>query len=116
MAHEKMPKRLSRQATRIIGRLPDDQRARLAPVIRQVEHEMGERIQKASSSRVALAKLKVARLRAGLTLGEIAEKTGIDRGNLSRLENNVENVELNTLARLADALGYDVVVDIKKRV
>jgi len=26
-----------------------------------------------------------------------------------------ENVELNALVRLADALGYDVVVDLKKR-
>jgi transcriptional regulator with XRE-family HTH domain len=59
--------------------------------------------------------LKVARLREGLSLGEVAEKTGIDRGNLSKLENNVDNVELDTLARLADALGYDVVVDLRKR-
>jgi hypothetical protein len=27
----------------------------------------------------------------------------------------VENVEVNTLVKLADALGYDVVVDFKKR-
>jgi predicted transcriptional regulator len=66
-------------------------------------------------SRIALAKLKIARLREGLSLGEVAEKTGIDRGNLSKLENNVDNVELDTLARLADALGYDVVVDLRKR-
>jgi len=57
----------------------------------------------------------VARLREGFSLGEIAEKTGIDRGNLSKLENNADNVELDTLVRLADALGYDVVVDLHKR-
>jgi transcriptional regulator with XRE-family HTH domain len=45
----------------------------------------------------------------------VAERTGIDRGNLSKLENNADNVELGTLARLADALGYDVVVDLRKR-
>ena len=80
-----------------------------------VEHEFADRIKAVSPARVALAKLKAARLREGLSLGEIAEKTGIDRGNLSRLENNVDNVELNTLARLADVLGYDVVVDLRKR-
>jgi transcriptional regulator with XRE-family HTH domain len=80
-----------------------------------VEGELGDRIKKASPSRIALAKLKVARHRAGLSLGEMAERTGIDRGNLSKLENNVDNVELGTLARLADALGYDVVVDLRKR-
>ena len=115
MAQHRTPKQLSQQATRIMGRLPDEEHAKLAPVIKQVEHELGARIKKASSARTALARLKVARLREGLSLAEIAEKTGIDRGNLCRLENNVENVELNTLARLADALGYDVVVDIKKR-
>ena len=115
MAQKKTPKQLSQQATRIMGRLPDEKLRKLAPVIKQVERELGNRIKQASSARIALARLKVARLAEGLSLGEIAEKTGIDRGNLSRLENNVENVELNTLARLADALGYDVVVDIRKR-
>ena len=51
---------------------------------------------------VALMKLRSARLREGFSLGEMAEKAGIDRGNLSKLENNGENVELTTLMRLAD--------------
>jgi DNA-binding Xre family transcriptional regulator len=118
MAQEKAnktPKRLSEKGTRRIGRLPDEKRAEHARVIEQVEEELGDRIKKASPARIALAKINLARLREGLSLGEMAEKTGIDRGNLSRLEKNVENVELNTLARLADALGYDIVVDLKKR-
>ncbi len=76
---------------------------------------MRDRIKRASPSRVALMKLKLARLREGLSLGEIAEKAGIDRGNLSKLENNVDNVEIETLSRLADVLGYDVVLDLRKR-
>ena len=115
MAQKKQPKKLVKQATRIIGRLPSEKRAELDRVITQVEDEFGDRIKKASPSRIALAKLKVARQREGLSLGEIAARTGIDRGNLSKLENNVDNVELDTLARLADALGYDVVVDLRKR-
>ncbi len=115
MAQENPPKRLAEQATRIFGRLADDKRAQMARVAEQVEEELGDQIKKASPARVALAKLKLARLREGLSLGEIAERTGIDRGNLSKLENNVDNVELNTLTRLADAIGYDVVVDIRKR-
>jgi hypothetical protein len=31
------------------------------------------------------------------------------------LENNAENVALETLARLAEAMGYEVVVDLRKR-
>ena len=115
MAQEKTPKQLAEQSTRIIGRLPDEKRAELDRVTSQVEDEFGDRIKKANPSRIALAKLKVARQREGLSLGEVAERTGIDRGNLSKLENNADNVELGTLARLADALGYDVVVDLRKR-
>ena len=105
------PKRLSEKATRRTGRLPDEKHAERARVIEQVEKELGDRIKKASPARIVLAKLNLARRREGLTLAEMAERTGIDRGNLSRLENNVEDVELNTLARMADA----IVVDLRKR-
>jgi DNA-binding Xre family transcriptional regulator len=115
MPPKKAPKQLAEQATRIVGRLSADKRAELATVATEVEEELGDRIKKPSPARIALAKLKLARLREGLSLGEVSERTGIERGNLSRLENNVDNVELNTLARLADALGYDVLVDLKKR-
>jgi DNA-binding Xre family transcriptional regulator len=115
MAQEKTTKRLSEQAARVIGRLPDEKRVEFERVIAQMEGELGGRIKKASPSRIALAKLKLARLHEGLSLGDVAAKTGIDRGNLSKLENNVDNVELNTLTRLADAMGYDVVVDFRRR-
>jgi DNA-binding Xre family transcriptional regulator len=115
MAQEKAPKQLAEHAARVIGRLPEENRAELDRVMVQVEAELCDRIKKASPARIALAKLKLARLREGFSLGEIAEKSGIDRGNLSKLENNADNVELNTLARLADALGYDVVLDLRKR-
>ncbi len=112
---DRLTKRLSEMASRKMGRLPDEKRAEHARVIEQVEEELGDRIKTASPARIALAKLNLARLREGVSLGEMAQRTGIDRGNLSRLENSAENVELNTLSRLADALGYDVVVDLRKR-
>jgi DNA-binding Xre family transcriptional regulator len=115
MAHKKAPKRLAEQPTRVVGRLSANQRSEHALVIEQVEEELGARIKQPSAARVALAKLKVARLREGLSLADVSARTGIDRGNVSKLEQNADNVELNTLVRLADALGYDVVVDIKKR-
>ena len=103
---------------RVMGRLPEEKRAEHDRSIAQVEEELRDRIKRASASRVALMKLKLARLRKALSLGEIAEiaeKAGIDRGSLSNLENNVDNVEINTLARLANALGYDVVLDLRNR-
>ena len=116
MTKKKASKRLAKESTRIGGRLSDEKQAELAKVIEQVEREQGDRIKKPSPGRVALAKLKVARMREGLSLADVSRKAGIERGNISKLENNVENVELNTLVRLADALGYDIVIDLKKRI
>ncbi len=116
MTKKNVPKRLAKKSTRIVGRLSDEKRNELAKVIKQVEREQSDRIKKPSPGRVALAKLKVARMREGLSLADVSRKAGIERGNISKLENNVENVKLNTLVRLADALGYDVVIDLKKRV
>jgi hypothetical protein len=79
----KTPKRLSEKATRRTGRLPDEERAEHARIIEQVEEELGDRVKKASPARIALAKLNLARLREGLSLGEMAERTGIDRGQSS---------------------------------
>lgn len=115
MANNEAPKRLAEKATRVVGRLSDEKRNELAGVAEQVEDEMRDIVRKPSPARVALAKLKVARMREGLSLADVSEKTGIERGNISKLENNVDNIEINTLVRLADALGYDVVVDFRKR-
>jgi DNA-binding Xre family transcriptional regulator len=115
MAKKRTRKRLAKNATRVVGRLSDEKRAELAGVAEQVEEELQEYIKVPSPARVALAKLKVARMREGLSLADVSEKTGIERGNISKLENNVDNIEINTLVRLADALGYDVVVDFKRR-
>lgn len=111
----KTPKRLSKKATRETSRLPDEKRAEHARVIEQVEEELGDRIEKATPARVALAKLKLARQREGLSLGDMAERTGISRARLWRLLNKVDNLGVKTLARLADGLGYDIVIDFRKR-
>jgi DNA-binding phage protein len=54
----------------------------------------------------ALKLLKAERERMGLSLAEIAERTGMERPNLSRLENEAEaNPTIATLTRYAEALG-----------
>lgn len=52
--------------------------------------------------------LRAAREQAGWSLADMAEKTGIDRGALSRLENGVNSPTLTTLSRYAEALGMDL--------
>jgi DNA-binding XRE family transcriptional regulator len=57
--------------------------------------------------------LKRAREVANLSLAEVAERCGIDRSAISRLENGVyENTTINTLSRLASAYGKQFVVDL----
>lgn len=57
--------------------------------------------------------LKRARLEAGLSLADIDHRTGIGRGNLSRLENDPSaNPTLETLLRIADAIGVELSIGV----
>ena len=54
----------------------------------------------------ALSELKAARTSASLSLADVAEKSGIDKAALSRLENGVhDNPTVETLMRYATAIG-----------
>lgn len=54
--------------------------------------------------------IKTARVNNGLTQGDLAKATGIQQPNLSAMENGKENVSLDQLERIADALGVNVKV------
>lgn len=51
------------------------------------------------------SRLRQLRLDAGLTQAELAERTGIHRPNIARVEAGRHTPSLDTLARLADAIG-----------
>ncbi len=64
----------------------------------------------------ALAALKKVREAAGLSLSEVAERSGIERAALSRLENAQHaNPTVNTLCRYAQALGMRWVWSLEKQ-
>ena len=52
----------------------------------------------------------VAQLRKerGLTQKELAERTGINQADISKLENGTRNPSLKLLKRLADGMGMDL--------
>lgn len=63
--------------------------------------------------RGAISLLKAVRKTQGVTLDEVAKRTGIAKPTLSRLENDAEaNVTINTLQRIAEALGHSVHVSV----
>jgi len=57
--------------------------------------------------------LKAERESQGISLSDVAEKTGMSRGAISRLENLVDpNPTVSTLIRLASALGKQLVITL----
>jgi DNA-binding XRE family transcriptional regulator/predicted DNA-binding transcriptional regulator AlpA len=57
-----------------------------------------------------LHRLRKEREAAGLSLADVAERTGMDRAAISRLENGHQpNPTIDTLARYAAALGKTIV-------
>jgi len=55
-------------------------------------------------------RLKILRLKRELTLQDVAEKLGISRGNLSGIETGRVTPSLETLSRIATALGYKLAI------
>jgi transcriptional regulator with XRE-family HTH domain len=49
--------------------------------------------------------LRTVRKAQGLSLAQVAERSGVDIGHLSRIERGQAGLSIDTLARLAKALG-----------
>jgi ribosome-binding protein aMBF1 (putative translation factor) len=63
----------------------------------------------------ALAALKRERERQGLSLAEVSERSGLDKGMISRLENGkILNPTVTTLWRYADAVGMRMNLSAEK--
>ena len=61
----------------------------------------------------AIKTLKAERERLGLSLSEVSQRAGIDKANLSRLENAQDpNPTFDTLMRYAQALGRELKISI----
>ncbi|MBI1367079.1 MAG: helix-turn-helix domain-containing protein [Planctomycetes bacterium] len=105
MTHRKS-KPVKEQATDAIRR-------RHAKIIQHVEGRRDELAEQARRKmaelepiREVMAQLKTHRERAGLSLTDLAKRTGIDKSNLSKLENaRYPNATVDTLTRIATALG-----------
>jgi ribosome-binding protein aMBF1 (putative translation factor) len=63
--------------------------------------------------RKTFAALKAVREQQGLSISDLADRTGMDRAMISRLENGqVDNPTIATMSRYAKALGKKVVVSL----
>lgn len=54
---------------------------------------------------IDVKKIAVARVTAGLSLVELAERTGINRATLSKIEKGYQKPKAHTLNKLVNTLG-----------
>jgi DNA-binding XRE family transcriptional regulator len=96
----------------------------LKALARHVDAEEGAAIkargravfQRHAAIRQIVKTLKTRRMEMGVSLSELAERTGMAKPNLSRLENNERfSPTLETLHRYAQALGMMVRVELVAR-
>jgi DNA-binding XRE family transcriptional regulator len=112
---KKIGKRIYRQTT--IEEQERHQRIReqiqeeLPDIKQRAQQKLAEAMQRGIAMQHTMAVLKAERIKKGLSLADMKERTGIERSTLSRLENNTEaNPTVNTLTRYADAVGKKVFV------
>jgi hypothetical protein len=112
-----------RKVRSVNKKLSDEERLRHKRIREQIEQEKPELIARGRRVRArharlreAVAALKATRELLGLTLADIRERTGIEKGNLSRLENAANpNPTIDTLTRYADAVGKEIVIELVEK-
>ena len=112
---KKMGKRIYRQATveeqERHKRIREQIQEELPDIQQRAQQKLAEAMQRGIAIQHTMAVLKSERVKKGLSLSDMKERTGIERSTLSRLENNAAaNPTINTLTRYADAVGKKVFV------
>jgi DNA-binding phage protein len=113
---------MRRTAKHVRRELSADERKRIAAARAEIEQDKPEILRKAkqykqetdaarATLQEALQTLKQERCSQGLSLADIQERTGIERPNLSRLENEADaNPTITTLIRYAGAMGKRLMI------
>ena len=80
---------------------------------RKMRQQMAEEIPPAKPEpvKVAIAKLRAMRQAKGISLSELAARTGMTRGNIARLESQ-KNATLGTLERYAAGLDCQLQINV----
>jgi predicted transcriptional regulator len=110
-----MGKRITRNR-----RLTDEEAQRYQRLREQIAGELPDIRRRAQGAKPrirlkqVLKTLKEERQKQGLSLADVNARSGIDRGTLSKLENDEDpNVTMNTLMRYAEAVGKVILVHLE---
>ena len=78
-------------------------------------YEEGVAVRKEHLSAAIMAGDAVAAARAekGISQKELAQKSGVDQSDVSKIERGVGNPSVNTLNKLAEAMDAELVIQIK---
>lgn len=60
-------------------------------------------------------KIVEVRLEKGLSQMELAKRTGMHRSNICRIESGRQNISIDTLIRIFDALGKNILIELKEK-
>jgi DNA-binding phage protein len=107
---KKMGKRIYREATaeekERHTRIREHIQEELTDIKQRAKQQLAEAMQRGIAMQHTMSVLKAERMKKGLSLADMKERTGIERSTLSRLENHEEaNPTVNTLIRYAEAVG-----------
>lgn len=110
-----------RTVQRAKGQLTAEQKRRHERIREQVERDKARLTRNAMGRKAeltalhdAMKLLKQERETRGLSLGEVARRTGIDKSRLSKLENDLRsNPTLATLTRIAGAIGVKLAIQVE---
>ncbi|WP_105301664.1 helix-turn-helix domain-containing protein [Anaerococcus marasmi] len=80
------------------------------------DEEFKEEYKKMSPELDIIKAMLDARKLQNLTQEELAEKTGIDQADISKLENGTRNPTINLLKRLAEGLGMDLKIEFVPKI
>lgn len=64
---------------------------------------------------VIISKIVQARLEKELSQTQLAKLTGMHRSNICRIESGRQNISIDTLIRIFDALGKNILIELKEK-
>jgi len=78
-------------------------------------YQEGETVRKENpaANMLAAQAVSAARAKSGLSQKQLAELTGIDQSDLSKIERGVSNPSISTMERIATALGGNLSISIQ---
>ena len=62
-----------------------------------------------------ISKITEVRLEKNLSQTQLAKLTGMHHSNICRIESGHQNISLDTLIRIFDALGKDISIELKDK-